>query len=199
MKSFLSFFNESRHRGAVIAYGRYNPPTIGHEKLVDIVEKTATSKGFDAFIVPSHTIDSVKNPLNYDEKAEILNQLTTSAKVDSNGKSLINLLSHLQSLGYTHVMHVAGSDRIPEFEAFIKRYNGQQDKKGNVPFYFKDYTFQSAGDRDPDSDGIEGMSASKLRSLAKEGNEDEFKEGMSAKLSDDMKTKVYNIIRERIK
>jgi hypothetical protein len=199
VKSFLSFFNESNHRGVVIAYGRYNPPTIGHEKLISIVEKTATNKGFDAFIVPSHTIDSVKNPLNFDEKAEILSQLTTSAKIDSNGKSLINLLTHLQSLGYTHVVHVAGSDRIPEFEALIKRYNGQEDKKGNIPFYFKDYTFQSAGERDPDSEGVEGMSASKLRSLAKEGKMDEFKEGMSAKLSDDMKTKVYNIIRERIK
>lgn len=199
MKSFISFFNESNHRGVVIAYGRYNPPTIGHEKLINVVEKTATNKGYDALIVPSHTVDNVKNPLNFSEKAEVLNYLTTSAKVDSNGKSLIGLLSHLQSLGYTHVIHVAGSDRIPEFEALVKRYNGQEDKKGIIPFYFKDYTFQSAGERDPDSDRVEGMSASKLRSLAKVDNIDEFKEGLSSKLSDDTKLKVYNIIRERIK
>jgi hypothetical protein len=199
MNNFKTFFYESTNRGAVIAYGRYNPPTIGHEKLIQIVEKSATNKGYDAFIIPSHTVDNKKNPLNIEEKISILKQLTTSANVDDSGKTLIAALKNLQSRGYTHIIHVAGSDRIPEFETLIGKYNGIPDKAGVVPFVFKDYKFESAGERDPDSEGIEGVSASKLRELAKIEDIVQFKEGLSSKLSDDTKTQIYNKIRERIK
>jgi len=199
MKTFKQFFFEETGRTAVIAYGRYNPPTIGHEKLTEKVREVANKESGDAFIVPSHTVDNKKNPLNFDEKSELLHHMVDGMQILSTGKTLISLLQDLQDKGYTNIIHVAGSDRIPEFQKLIEMYNCKEDKKGVIPFCFQSYTFESAGERDPDSDSVEGMSASKLRELAKAGNYDEFANGTSSKIPDKLKQQTYEIIRQRIK
>lgn len=201
MKSFKKYFVEQTEgKTAVIAYGRYNPPTIAHQKVIDTVEEVAFKNNADGIIAPSHTQDMKKNPLSYPEKEEVLREMCNSASIASQGKTLIMLLQFLQQQGYTDIIHIAGSDRIPEYQKLIVMYNGKPDKKGVIPFNFNSYEFVSAGERDPDSeDDIEGMSASKLRLLAKEGNLELFKQGMSNKVSDDLKEKTYNKIREHIK
>ena len=200
MKTFKQYIAERvEDKAAVIAYGRYNPPTIGHQKLIDTIKETALKNNADAIIAPSHTQDKDKNPLSYIDKEEILREMSDGATIVDQGKTFISLLQFLQQQGYTKIIHVAGSDRIPEFEKLIEAYNGKPDKKGIIPFNFKDYSFVSAGERDPDSDGVEGMSASKLRQLAREGDLESFKQGMSDKISDDLKQKTYDKIRSTIK
>lgn len=201
MVIFRKFFYENYSgKTAVIAYGRYNPPTIGHEKLINKLIDITNQNNADGFIVPTHTQDNKKNPLTYNEKEELLkSMIDDNINILPSGKTLMLMLRDLQSKGYTNIIHIAGSDRIPDFRALIATYNGKPDKTGNIPFKFKTYDFESAGDRDPDSEDVEGMSASKLRQLAVEGNIEEFKQGMSVKLSDTLKEKAYKIIRERIK
>lgn len=200
MKTFKCYFIEQiEDKTAVIAYGRYNPPTVGHQKLIDVVKETALRNNADGFIAPSHTQDSVKNPLSYSEKEEILQKIADDINITDRGKTLISLLQFLQEQGYNKIIHVAGGDRIPEFQKLIDTYNGKPDKKGVIPFSFSSYKFISAGERDPDSDGVEGMSASKLRQLAKEGNIESFMEGMPNKVPNDIKQKTYEKIRSRIK
>jgi hypothetical protein len=200
MKSFKKYFVEQTEgKTAVIAYGRYNPPTIGHQKLIDKLEEIAFKNNAEALLVPSHTQDAIKNPLSYIEKEGILREMSNSASILNQGKTFIALLQFLQQQGYTHIIHIAGSDRIPEYQKLVEAYNGKPDKKGIIPFSFNRYEFISAGERDPDSEDVEGMSASKLRLLATEGNLDAFKQGMSTKVSDSLKEKTFNKIRERIK
>ena len=198
MKSFKLFF-EQLNSTAVISYGRYNPPTIGHQKLIDKIKEIGLNNNAKSFIVPSHSQDSNKNPLTLDEKTEILKYMSDGIEILSSGKTLISLLQDLQNQGYKKIIQVAGSDRLPDFKALVEKYNGKPDSKGIIPFSFESYDFVSSGERDPDSEGIEGMSASKVRSFALEGDIESFKKGLSNKLDDSMKEKIYEIIRERIK
>ena len=199
MKPFKQFFYEAADKTAVIAYGRYNPPTIGHEKLVQTVEDTASKVGGDAFIIPSHTQDPEKNPLSYPQKKKLLELMGDKIRILDSGKTLISLLQELQNEGYTNIVHVAGSDRIPEFERIVNTYNNKPNKAGEIPFAFNTYKFVSAGERDPDSEGVEGMSASKLRALAREGKLEEFSSGMSTRIPNELKRQTFEIIRNSIK
>jgi nicotinic acid mononucleotide adenylyltransferase len=200
MKTFRQFFKEQADdKTAVIAYGRYNPPTIGHQKLIDKVSEVSKRELADGYIVPSHSVDNKKNPLSFEEKKQILNLMVTDVGILDSGKTFIELLKDLQSKGYTNIIHIAGSDRIPEFEKLVSTYNNKPDKNNIIPFSFKDYKFESAGERDPDSEGVTGMSASKLRQLAMDGNLEEFKSGIPESVSDDIKVEIYDKIRNRIK
>lgn len=200
MKTFKQYLAEQiGDKVAVIAYGRYNPPTIGHQKLIDVIKDTALKNNAEGIIAPSHSQDKIKNPLTYSEKKEILRDMNRGIRIVDQGKTLISLLQFLQQEGFTKIIHVAGSDRIPEFKKLVETYNGKPDKNGTIPFNFNSYIFVSAGERDPDSEGVEGMSASKLRQLATDGNLEEFKKGMSRAVSDELKEKTYENIRDRIK
>jgi len=200
IKSFAKFFEEVNGlKKAVIAYGRYNPPTTGHERLIDKVREIGDREQADMFIIPTHTTDTKKNPLDINEKIEILKQMAPDMNIIDSGKTLISLLKDLQSKGYNSIIHIAGSDRIGEFESLIGKYNNKPDKSGDIVFSFKEYKFESSGERDPDSDNIEGMSASKLRALALHGDYNAFAHGMSDKVRDSLKRETYNKIRERIK
>ena len=119
--------------------------------------------------------------------------------ISDKGRTLVNILKELSTQGYTHIIQIAGSDRMEEFRNLINKYNNTADKQGIVQFSFQGYELKSSGMRDPDSEGVIGMSASKLRSLAREGNYEEFIKGMPQILqSDDSLLKeIYNIIRER--
>jgi hypothetical protein len=200
MKTFKLFLREQTDsKTAVIAYGRYNPPTIGHQKLINKVVEVSKRDLADGFIVPSHSVDDKKNPLTFEEKKRLLELMTSDVEILDIGKTIIDLLKNLQARGYTRIVHVAGSDRIPEFEKLIGMYNNRPDRDNIIPFSFQEYEFESAGERDPDSEDVSGMSASKLRQLAVDGMLEEFKQGMSDTISDDLKTLTYDRIRERIK
>ena len=192
-------FESLQNKTAVFSYGRYNPPTIGHQLLIDKLKTEAEKIHGDAFLIPSHTQDDKKNPLSLEEKINLLKKMAPGVEVLDTGKTLIDALKDLQARGYTNVFQIAGSDRIPEYQIIRDKYNGKPAKDGSIPFDFKTYEIISSGERDPDSDGVEGMSASKVRKFALDGDYESFNRGISPVLGEDEKRLVYNAIRERIK
>ena len=156
---------------ATFTFGRFNPPTeAGHGKLVSAVQSHAEESGGTHYIFPSHTQDSKKNPLSHGEKASALRKLFPDANVVSNSKvkTAIDAMKHLESKGHTHVTMVVGSDRVKEFHTLLNKYRTKEFPG------IKKVEVKSAGQRDPDAEGAEGMSASKLRGLVKAGKRDEF-------------------------
>lgn len=202
MKSFKQFFVEqTTAKTAVFAYGRFNPPTTGHEKLIKVVTKATEKYNADGFIIPSHSTEPKnKNPLTFEQKASVLKYIVSAPlKLASFGSTFINVLKELQALGYTNVIQIAGSDRQAEFLGLVNKYNGRPDPKtGNIDFNFRQYNVVSSGERDPDSDSIEGMSASKLRMLAIEGNFEQFARGMSSAVPNELKRQTYETIRKTL-
>lgn len=175
----------------VFTFGRMNPPTIGHQKLVDKVNAVAKSNGADARVYLSHTQNNKKDPLDYTAKYNLAKKAFGPTVFKSNSKTVIQILQELEKGGYTDIVMVAGSDRVPEFKSLLTKYNG------------KDYNFDSidvvsAGERDPDAEGVEGMSASKLRALAKQGDFETFKTGLPKRLSASDAKKIYDTIRSVI-
>jgi nicotinic acid mononucleotide adenylyltransferase len=178
--------NEAKKNSIVISFGRMNPPTTGHEKLVNKVISEAVSRKADAGIYLSHTQDKKKNPLSYNDKINFAAKAFGKIIKKSNSRTIIEVAKEL-SKDYDNLILVVGSDRVQEFETLLKKYNGTE-------FNFSNIEVVSAGERDPDADDVSGMSASKLRSLAIEGNKKAFASGLPKRLkslSDD----VYNSIR----
>ena len=172
MKSFKDIV-EINSQTAVFAFGRFNPPTAGHLKLAMKVKQVAGSD--DGFIYTSHSQDPKKNPLDYRTKTKYMKLLFRPAKVTvstSNSRTVFDVVVDLYDRGYRSIKMVAGSDRIKEFEGLLTKYNGVKGRHG---FYnFKNIQVVSAGERDPDAEGIAGMSASKMRAMAFDGDEKGF-------------------------
>ena len=165
---------EAEKKTAVIAFGRLNPPTIGHAKLVDAIK----SQEGDHYLFLSHTQKPKTDPLDFATKMKFAKQFFPGVNIGHESvRTPVQALEMMQSLGYTDVIFIAGSDRVDGFQAMFDKYNGQQDKSGNVPFKFDSIKVVSAGERDPDADGAEGMSASKMRKAAAEGNLEAFAQG----------------------
>lgn len=159
-----------------ITFGRFNPPTIGHEKLISAVEQAGAGGAYR--IYPSRSVDPKKNPLEPKEKINFMKQMYPTASeaiVNDEGMSnIFNVLSALNEEGYSSVTMVVGSDRVSEFSNLLTKYNG-------TAYNFEELKVESAGERDPDADGVEGMSASKMRAFAAEGNLKEFAKGIPGK------------------
>jgi len=181
----------------VFGFGRFNPSTIGHEKLIEKVASVAGSNPF--FIYPSHTTGP-KDPLAHSLKVAWMRKMFPKYKrkiiADKNAKTAIQIAEKLYKDGYKNLIMVAGSDRLKEFETLLNRYNDAPDKKGNQLFKFDSVKVVSAGERDPDAEGVAGMSASKMRAAAEKGNFDSFKTGIPNTLSDDDKKKYYLAVRK---
>ena len=192
MKTFNGFLTEAkRPKGAVFTFGRFNPPTTGHAKLVKQLQKVA--KGFDVLLFTSHSNDRRKNPLTHKQKISYLRKFFGNIVVDSTVRTVFDVANQLQQQKYTHVRMVVGSDRIREFETLLNKYNGVKARHG---FYkFESIEVVSAGERDPDADDVSGMSASKLRGYAEKGDFDNFKLGVPTK-NKGLIQKLYNDIRK---
>lgn len=179
IKSFSSYLIESS-KEVTIAWGRFQPPTIGHEKLMNKVKEVAGTGGTYR-IYASQSTDRKKNPLDYASKVEYMRKMfprhSKSIMLDNNIKTLFDLLTKLYDEGYTKVNLIAGSDRIPEYESLTNKYNGIKSRHGFYNFE-GGVNIISAGERDPDSDGATGMSASKLRAFAIENDFQGFLKGM---------------------
>lgn len=179
--------DEEKSSTAVFTFGRMNPPTIGHEKLVKKVEDIARQNNAMPHIYLSQSHDSKKNPLPYKTKIAIARKAFGSAVTPSSSKTVIQIVKELEEMGHKNLIMVVGSDRVNEFRTLLNKYNG------------KDFTFDtievvSAGERDPDADGPEGMSASKMRDAVATGNEDAFKQGLPTKLKRNSKT-IFNAVK----
>jgi dephospho-CoA kinase len=156
---------------ATFTFGRFNPPTeVGHGKLVGAVQAHAEKSGGKHYIFPSHSQDAKKNPLSHKDKVGAMNRMFPNANVVSSGKvrTAIDAMKHLEKQGHKEVTMVVGSDRVDNFHSLLNKYRTKEFpgiKKVNVV---------SAGHRDPDAEGAEGMSASKLRELVAAGKKKEF-------------------------
>ena len=188
MKSFLEL-SEAKEAGkhAVMAFGRMNPPTTGHLKLIDKVKDVAHKVGGSHHVIVSHTQDSKKNPLSGEQKIKHLKRYSPGTNIEASNKEHPSIFHHAEKLhksGVTHLHVVAGSDRVNEYKHNLEKYNGKPNKEGHVPYHFKKITVHSAGHRDPDSEGSEGMSGTKMREHAKSGNFHEFRKGVPSHVSD---------------
>ena len=181
-------------KSAIFTFGRFNPPTIGHQKLLDKVKNVAYKNGSDYWIFPSVSQNAKKDPLPHHIKIEYMKSaFPDCAKYIVKDRKIITALYALTFLydkGYTDVSMVVGSDRINEFDSLLNKYNDVKSKHGY--YNFDNISTVSAGERDPDAEGVEGMSASKLRQAVKDGDEKLFLSGLPSALSAKEKTNMYN-------
>jgi len=191
MKTFNKFLTEATDKGAVFSFGRFNPPTTGHAKLVDKLKQE--SSGYTPLIFTSHSTDTKKNPLTHKDKIKFLRKFFGRIIVDSQTRTVFEIAVELHNQKYNKIKMVVGSDRIREFEMLLKKYNGVKARHGY--YKFDDILVVSAGERDPDADDTSGMSASKLRGLAQDGRYDEFAEGVPTRNKKD-KELLYKAVRK---
>ena len=181
-------------QGAIsITFGRFNPPTIGHEKLLKKVAQQAKSSGGTYRIYPSRTEDPKKNPLDTGTKVRFMRQAypdhANSIIDNEEMRTIFDVLSGLDADGYSSVNIVVGGDRVSEFNSLATKYNGDL-------YTFDDIKVVSAGDRDPDGEGVEGMSASKMRKAAMEGDQESFNKCIPAAMSKKDKEAMYLTLRQ---
>ena len=190
-------FKEATEKGVVFTFGRFNPPTTGHEKLMKKV--TSLAKGNDYKIFASQSNDAKKNPLGYKEKVQLLRKIFPkygrNIVYDKKIKNSLDALVYLYKQGYTKVTMVVGADRIPDFKKLLNKYNGEKSRHGYYDFS-DGISIVSAGERDPDSDDVSGMSASKMRAAASSGDFKSFAKGLPDNYGD--KIGVFNLLRSRM-
>lgn len=167
-------FKQKAHKTVTFAFGRMNPPTIGHARLINTVAR-ASGDG-DYWIFLSHTQDAKKNPLDYDTKVEFIKAMFPrhADHISYGGlRTIMEIMEFLYHNNYTDVTYVCGNDRLPAFKELLNKYNGVEG--GKTYYKFNSIKVISSGPRDPDDDGIAGASASAARAAAQEGKFEEFK------------------------
>ena len=174
---------EARGDEITFTFGRFNPPTIGHEKLIDAT-KSASSKDYRVYA--SHSQDAKKNPLSYDKKVKWMKKVFPKhkSKIISGGnyKTALDVAVKLYDEGFLNLTMVVGSDRVKEFKNLLDRYNGVKSRHGL--YDFKTINVKSAGERDPDAEGVAGMSASKMRAAAMNNDYNAFAQGLPPKFKE---------------
>ena len=177
---------------AVVVFGRFNPPTTGHEKLLKSAGTEASRTGADLRIYPSRSVDAKKNPLQPGTKIEYMQKMfpdyEESIKDDPNAKTIFDVLIACQNLAYKSVTIVVGQDRLAEFQGLAQKYNGDL-------YDFEEIKVISAGQRDADAEGLEGMSASKMRDAAAKDDFKAFAKGIP-NIGNMEKKNLYNILQK---
>jgi len=197
MKNFRDIV-EARGDTAVFTFGRFNPPTTGHEKLINALAKQQSKNaGSMMYVYPSHSQNAKKDPLPHTLKIAYMRKMFPKYKsnvIVSKSRTALEAAVELHKKGHRSIVMVVGSDRVTEFNTLLNNYNGVDSKHG---FYgFDDIKVVSAGERDPDSEGVSGMSASKMRAAAADGNFDLFKTGVPSTFKDSLK--LYNDVRKNL-
>ena len=171
-------------------FGRFNPPTIGHEKLIKAVANAAGSG--DYLIYPSQSFKKPDNPLPYDYKVEIMKKMFPWAKIESAAccNTIMKVAQDMMMKEYTDIVMVVGSDRVADFTGLLEKYNRTDE------YSFRTIKVVSAGERDPDAEGASGMSASKMRAAAKEVKTTEFMSGIPDTLTPTEKLELMAKVRE---
>lgn len=191
MKSYRQLVESLPSKTIVFAFGRFNPPTTGHQLLVNFVKKLAKAQNAEHLIVASRTEDSKKNPLSVDRKIHYLKLMfpnTNFAGASDEQRSFFEVAKALNKR-YKNLIMVAGSDRVAEFQKALEKYNGKE-------YHFDSIKVFSAGERDPDADDASGMSASKLRGLASKGDFETFRKGLPTTLREIDARRLMNDVRE---
>ena len=190
MKKYSQFLKELPSNTVVFAFGRFNPPTTGHELLVKAVKKLATQNKAAHAIYASKSQDAKKNPLAVEKKVHYLKLMfpgTNFVAANPTERTFIEAAKALNKK-YKNLIMVAGSDRIPEYERILNTYNGKE-------FHFDTVQVISAGERDPDSDDASGMSASKMRAVASKGDYSQFKKGLPSTMREIDGRRLMNDVR----
>jgi hypothetical protein len=186
---------ENINKTAVVIFGRFQPPTIAHAMLFEMAERLSNKENTDFFIIPSRKTDNKENPLTIDEKLFYLNtmfpQYSRNILNDTTVTDIMSIAKHFSQNGYKNLKMIAGSDRTPSFEN-IKKYNNSPD------YSYDSIEIIPAGDRDPESDGITGISASKMRQAAVNGDLYTFMKGIAGSLELEQAKELLNTIRTRI-
>tara|TARA_B100001996_G_C18656841_1_gene591519 strand:- start:1090 stop:1665 length:576 start_codon:yes stop_codon:yes gene_type:complete len=155
---------EAPSKTAVFAFGRMNPPTAGHKKIGEVIK----AQPGDPFIFITHTQNAKTDPLSFSQKLTFAQKMFPMIKVgDKAVRTWVQAMQKLEQMGYTDIIYVAGSDRVNDFNELLNKYNGRD-------YNFNSIKVVSAGERDPDAQGLEGMSASKMRDLAARGDKRTF-------------------------
>lgn len=194
-------FKESTEKGktCVFTFGRYQPPTKGHLKVWKKVEDT---EGDAHYIYTSHTKDKKKNPLDYNTKVGLIKSALkenniNAEVVESEAKTIIDVVVDIANKGFTDIIFVGGSDRLNDIVTLIQKYNDVPNKEGDS-YHFDTIEGVSAGERDPDSDSLEGISGTKIRQFALDNDFESFKNNLA--FSDESTAKeVMDIIKSNIK
>ena len=177
-----------------VVFGRFNPPTIGHQKLLDKAKKAA-GKG-TLKIYPSRSQDAKKNPLDTDTKYDVMQKmfpnLAGNIVNDPESKTIFDVLKKAYGDGYSNVNIVVGGDRVKEFDKLATEYNGKL-------YNFNSVKTISAGNRDADAEGVEGMSASKMRKAAAENDFETFSKGVPKSLDDKTVKQLFNTVKKQMK
>ena len=183
---FKQYLNEAQKKAkekeeestAVMSFGRFNPPTIGHEKLIHKTEEVAQQHGGTAHIVASHSEGTAKNPVPQQAKIGYLHNIVKpSTELSGSSKeepTILHAAARLHKQGHKHLVVVAGSDRVNDYQELLNQYNdGKKYPHGS--YKFKSIKVLSAGQRDPDAEGVAGMSGTKIREYARAGNTAKFR------------------------
>ena len=181
-----------------LAFGRFNPPHAGHLQLMDVAAQAAAQSaelgnGDDYIIVPSRSQDPKKNPLDPDTKVSMMRQMFPqhSERIVNDGanRTIFDVLKKAHNDGYTNVRIIAGQDRVKEFDKLSQNYNGQL-------YQFDNMEVVSSGDRDPDAEGMEGLSSSRMRLAAAEGDFKTFRAGLPEGTPRKMAMTLFDTVRE---
>ncbi len=195
INSFKNYLIEEE-KTAFFTFGRMNPPTTGHEKLMNELSKKSGKNPYRVYL--SQSTDKKKNPLDFKYKVKTVRKFfpkhARSVMLDKKVKNVFDAVTEMYNDGFKNITMVVGSDRINEFNTLLKKYNGVKGRHGL--YNFNKINVISAGDRDPDADDISGMSASKMRSLAGEGDFTQFSQGLPRNVSNADAKKVYNEVRK---
>ena len=186
MKSFIDILKEedSGAKHHVMTFGRMNPPTTGHLKLIDKVKEVAKKQNAGHTVVVSHSQDAKKNPLSSEQKLKHLKRYSPDTHIEASSKEHPTFLQHAAKLhkqGVSHLHLVVGSDRVKEMHDKLHQYNGTHP---GALYNFKKITVHSAGHRDPDAEGTTGMSGTKMREHAKNKDLASFKKGVPSHVSE---------------
>ena len=181
---------EDKH--IVFSYGRMNPPTAGHSKVVDKVKSHADKIGANHSVVVSHSQNNKTDPLHHEHKKEYLKHIHPDVNFEHSTKDHPHFLAQLKKFnqeGHTHATMVVGSDRVKQFKALAHKYNGKE-------YNYKKIHILSAGQRDPDAEGVAGISGTKMRAHASGNDYKSFKAGLHANHSDEHAKKLYKATRQ---
>ena len=184
---------EQAGKTAAVAFGRMNPPTIGHQKVVDAILKQKADAHF-LFVSQTHKPTGknktrLENPLPFDVKLGFIQQAFPNIDIgDTSVGTAIGILQNLEKQGFENVIFVCGSDRVPAFTELFNKQNG-------IDYNLKSIKIESSGARDPDAEGAEGMSASKMRAAAIANDFESFKTGLPAGLQSDA-DEVFSAVRQ---
>ena len=191
MKQFRQLIKELPSKKVVFAFGRFQPPTTGHELLVNAVKKIASSQKADHIIFASRTHDKKSNPLPVDRKVYYLKRMFPKTNFVAANEEIRTFMEAAKALSkkYKNLIMLAGSDRVPEYKKLLEKYNGDV-------FHFDTIEVISAGERDPDADSASGMSGTKMREAAKKNDFTSFKRGLPHVLTELDGKRLMNEIRQ---